>query len=75
MMSSAVTSIVELTKTNAGASLALRKGATRQLLAMMKSHASDATYSQCISNGVVVLQRCSKGTDADREALAKQNCR
>ena len=74
MMKDAIRSIVELTKTSAGASLALRKGATRQLISMLKNHADDPMYSDCVRQALVVLQRVAQGEEKDREALAKQKC-
>lgn len=74
MMTTACCSIVEQTNTNAGASLALRKGATRQLISMLKNHGDDSKYTDCISMALTVLQRVSKGSESDREALTKQNC-
>ena len=74
MMKEAISSIVELTRTAAGASLALRKGATRQLISMLKNHADDPLYSKCVHQALLVLQRVAKGNDQDRETLAKQKC-
>ena len=74
MMTTAIHSVVELTNTSAGASLSLRKGATRQLISMLKNHANDSDYMDCISMALTVLQRVSNGSEKDQEALTKQNC-
>jgi hypothetical protein len=67
----AIKSILALTKTPSGAALALRKGATRAIITMLKAHSEDPEFAPAVRSAITILHRISQDPE-NRETLAKQ---
>lgn len=67
----AIKSIHALSMSPSGAEKTLKKGATRAILSMIKSHSDDPEYMPSIRASVPILQRVSQNPE-NRVALAKQ---